>query len=323
MMPLQRIEDARKTINGSIRRTPLIRSSFLSELCHGEIFLKLENLQITNSFKIRGAFNKIRHLSGEELKHGIITASAGNHAQAVAVAAQNLGLNVDVTVVVPENTPRIKIEKIKKHHVNLICFGDIYDQAERRAIEIAKANGSTYISPYNDELVIAGQGTIGLEILEDQPRIDRILVPVGGGGLVSGISLAAKYVQPHVRIVGVQSEASPAMYRSLKAGRIVTTEVQESLAEGLSGNIETDSITFQIVQREVDDLILVKEDNIRKAIRLLWSKDGQIVEGAGATSVSALLENPKLFSGEKTVAVISGGNIEDRVLNQILTSKSN
>jgi threonine dehydratase len=321
MITLQQIQDAKRTINGSVRRTPLIRSSFLSELCHGDFFLKLENLQLTNAFKIRGAVNKIQHMSSEELKRGIVTASAGNHAQGVAVAAEKLGLKLDVKIVVPLNTPRIKIEKIKKHNVNLICFGNIYDEAEQHAKEISQETGATYISPYNDELIIAGQGTIGLEILEDMPNVDRILVPVGGGGLISGISLAARNIKPDVEIFGVQSEASPSMHSSLKAGELVTVEVRESLADGLSGNIEAGSITFQIMRRNVDDLILVKEESIRKAIYLLWKKDGQIVEGAAATVVSALLENPQPFSSKRTVAVITGGNIEDSVLNEILASE--
>jgi threonine dehydratase len=321
MITLQAIQDAKRTINGSVRRTPLIRSTYLSELCHGEFFLKLENLQVTNAFKIRGAVNKIQHMSSDELKRGIVTASAGNHAQGVAVAAESLGLRLDVKIVVPENTPRIKIDKIRKHDVNLICFGNIYDEAEQHAKEIAKEAGATYVSPYNDELIIAGQGTIGLEILEDLPNVDRILVPVGGGGLISGISLAAKHMKSNVELFGVQSEASPSMQRSLKAGKLVTVTVRESLADGLSGNIEAGSITFQIIQRNVDNLILVKEESIRKAIYLLWNKDGQIVEGAAATVVSALLENPQSFSGKKTVAVITGGNIEDSVLNQILASE--
>jgi len=321
MITLQEIRDAKRTINGLVRRTPLIRSSFLSELCHGDFFLKLENLQLTNAFKIRGAINKIQRMSSEELKRGIVTASAGNHAQGVAVAAEKLGLKLDVKIVVPENTPRIKIEKIRKHDVDLICFGNIYDEAEQHAKKISQETGATYISPYNDELIIAGQGTIGLEILEDMQNVDRILVPVGGGGLIAGISLAVNHIKPDVELFGVQSEASPSMHSSLKAGELVNVEVRESLADGLSGNIEAESITFQIIQRNVDDLILVKEESIRRAIYLLWSKDGQIVEGAAATVVSALLENPQLFSGKKTVAVITGGNIEDSVLNEILASE--
>lgn len=321
MITLQEIEEARRTIEGSIRRTPLIHSHYLSKLCRGDFFLKLENLQLTNAFKIRGATNKIRHMDREELKRGIVTASAGNHAQGVAAAAEKLEIKLDVTIVVPENTPRIKIDKIRKYGVNLIRYGDVYDKTEQHAKEISQKTGATYISPYNDELIISGQGTIGLEILEDMPDVDRIIAPVGGGGILSGISLVTKNKKPNVELFGVESEASPSMHDSLKAGKLVTVPVRESIADGLSGNVESDSITFQIIQKNVSKLILVKEESIRKAIHRLWVNDGQVVEGAAATVVSALLENPQLFSDKKTVAVLTGGNIDDSLLNEILASE--
>ncbi len=320
MINLQDIKDAGETIRNLVKRTPLMRSQFLSNFCGGEAYLKLENLQITNSFKIRGALNKMLHLSTEEMKRGVVTASAGNHAQAVAIGAEKL--NLSAKIVVPRSTPKVKIDKIRKYDVELILYGDFYDEAEQKAMDLAKKDGLTYISPYNDRLVIAGQGTIGLEILEDLPSVDTVIVPVGGGGLISGISIAVKSVKSSVQIIGVQSEASPVMYESLKAGEIVDVEMRESIADGLFGGIEKGSVTFEIVQTYVNDLLLVKEETIRKAIFLLWDKEKQVVEGAGAAAIAPIIENKGRFMGKTIVAVISGGNIEDKLFRNILASES-
>ena len=320
MINLQDIRDARETIRNLVRRTPLVHSQFLSNFCDGEVYLKLENLQTTNSFKIRGALNKMLHLSAEEMKRGVVTASAGNHAQAVAIGAEKLKLSA--RIVIPRNTPKIKIDKIRKHNVELILHGDIYDEAEQKAIDLAKEDGLTYISPYNDRLVIAGQGTIGLEVHEDLPTVDTVIVPVGGGGLISGIGVAIKSIEPSVQIIGVQSEASPVMYESLKADKIVDVEMRESIADGLFGGIEKGSMTFGIVQEYVDDLLLVKEETIRKAIFLLWDKEKQVVEGAGAAAIAPIIESKGLFMGKEIVAVISGGNIEDKLFEYVLRQQS-
>jgi len=320
MIRLQDIEDARETIGDLVKRTPLVRSQFLSNFCGGEVYLKLENLQTTKSFKIRGALNKMLHLSSEEMKRGVVTASAGNHALAVAIGAEKL--NLSVKIVVPRSTPKVKIDKIRKHNVELILYGNIYDEAEQKAIDLARKEGLTYVSPYNDELVIAGQGTVGLEIFEDLPTVDVVMVPVGGGGLISGISVAVKSTEPSVQIMGVQSEDSPVMYESLKAGKIVDVEMRESIADGLFGGIEKGSITFGIVQKHVDDFLLVKEETIRKAVFLLWDKEKQVAEGAGAVSIAPIIENKGLFMGKEVVAVISGGNIEDKLFRSILASET-
>lgn len=320
MLTLQDVINARETIAKLVNRTPLIYSQFLSSFCGGKVYLKLENLQITNSFKIRGALNRILNLSEKERKRGVIVASSGNHAQAVAVAAEKL--KIYAKIIVPKNTPKIKIDKIKKHDVELVLYGEIYDEAEKKALELAKKNGLTYISGYNDKFVIAGQGTIGLEILEDLPTTDTIIVPVGGGGLISGIGIAVKNLKPNVHLMGVQSEASPVMYESLKAGRIVDVEMRESIADGLFGGIEKGSITFELVQRYVDEIVLVKEETIRRAIYLLWEKEKQVAEGSGAISIAPILENKEFFAGKTVVAVISGGNIEDKLLQSILSEKN-
>jgi threonine dehydratase len=320
-MNSKEVLDAKATISESVNRTPLLYSKFFSEICGGEVYLKLENLQVTNSFKIRGALNKILHLTEEEKRLGIVTASAGNHAQAVAIAAEKLRL--PVKIVVPKTTPKIKLNEIKKHQVELILHGDIYDEAEQFAIDLAKRDELTYVSAYNDRFIIAGQGTIGLEILEELPTVTLIIVPVGGGGLISGIGLAVKSTKPAVRIIGVQSEASPVMYESLRAGRLVDTELQESIADGLYGGVEKGSMTFEMIQRYVDDLWLVKEKTIRKAINLFWKEEKQVAEGSGAAPIAALLENGSGVTGQTVVAVISGGNIDEQLFQNIVSQEGN
>ena len=318
MLSLEDLRIARKLIGNLVKRTPLIYSQYFSRLCNGEVYLKLENRQITNSFKIRGALNKMLNLSPKQRKRGVVTASAGNHAQAVAMAAEKL--RIPARIVVPRNTPKIKIEKIRQYNVELQVVGEIYDEAEQTAIELAEKEGLIYISPYNDRFVIAGQGTIGLEILEDLGFLNTIVVPVGGGGLISGIALAVKSLKPEIEIVGVQSIASPVMYESMKAGKIISMEVEESIADGLHGGIESQSITFDIVQEYVDEILLVEEKTIKKAIYLLAEKENQIVEGAGATPIALLLEQGEKFKGKRVVAILSGGNIEEEQLSTILSS---
>ena len=319
MINLRDIQDARETIRNLVKRPPLVYSQFVSDFCDGEVYLKLENLQTTSSFKIRGALNKMLHLSRKEMERGIVTASAGNHGQAVAIGAEKL--NLAAKIVIPRNTPKVKINKIRKRNVELVLHGDIYDEAEQKARDLARKDGLAYISPYNDNSVIAGQGTIGLEILEDLHTVDTVIVPVGGGGLISGISVAIKSIEPTVRVIGVQSEASPVMYESLKAGRIVDVEMRESIADGLFGGIEKDSVTFKIVQKYVDSLLLVKEKTIKQAIFLLWNKEKQVAEGAGVVAISLILENKDLFAGKTIVAVVSWGNIDKKLFRNILTSE--
>ena len=319
MVTLEDIRDARKSIAAFVKCTPLVQSQFLTTFCGCPLFLKLENLQTTGSFKPRGVFNKLLHLSREEQNRGIITASAGNHGQAVAYAAQKLGYYA--RVVVPEPTPKVKIDGIKKYGADLVVFGDNYDAAERKAKEVALEDGCTYISPYNDEGIISGHGTIGLEILEALPDVDVVMVPLGGGGLLSGISVAVKSVKPDVKVIGVQSKASPVMYESLKAGRIVAVEkAGNSVAEGLSGNVGP--ITFGIIQKYVDRVVLVEEETLRHAVYLLWVHDHQVVEGSGAAAVAPVIENKPLFKGKRVVSVVTGGNIDNDLFQSILVSET-
>jgi threonine dehydratase len=318
VVTLKNIQDARKVIAPFIKCTPLVQSQFLSTSCGCPMFLKLENLQITSSFKPRGVFNKLLHLSAEEKNKGIITASAGNHGQAVAFAAQKL--NYYARVVVPRTTPKIKIDGIRKYGADLVLFGKTYDEAELKAKELARKDGCAYISPYNDELIIAGHGTIGLEILEALPDVDAVMVPLGGGGLLSGISIAVKSMKPDVQVIGVQSKASPVMYESLNAGKIVDIKkAGKSVAEGLSGNVGP--ITFGIVQKYVDHVVLVKEETLRHAVYLLWKYDEQVVEGSGAAAVAPVIENKPLFKDKIVVAVVTGGNIDGDLFQSILASE--
>jgi threonine dehydratase len=226
------------------------------------------------------------------------------------------------TVVVPETTPKIKVEKIKKHKVDLILHGAIYDLAERYALDIAKKEGRTFISAYNDPYVVAGQGTVGLEIMEDLPSVDTIIVPVSGGSILGGVAAAAKGIRPEVKILGVQPENTPAMYYSLKAGKIIDVEMKHTIADGLDGNIEHGAITFDIIRRYVDEVILYSEETIKKAIRLLWEKEQQVAEGSGAISIAPIITDAQRFAGKKTVSVITGGNIDEAVFQDILASKA-
>jgi threonine dehydratase len=318
VISLQEIQHARKVVAPFVRCTPLARSQFLSELCDGDVWLKLENLQITNSFKPRGAFNRLLHLSAKE-KVGIVTASAGNHGQAVAYAAQKL--KFPARIVVPETTPKIKIDGIRKYGADLVLFGGTYDEAEQKAKELALKDGWAYISPYNDELTIAGHGTVGLEIIEALPNVDAVIVPVGGGGLISGVSIAVKSVKPSVRVIGVQSEASPVMYESLRVGRIIEAQMTETIAEGLSGGIEEDALTFKIAQEYVDEVLLVHEETIRRAVYLLWTREKQVAEGSGAAAIAPIIENKSVFAGKTVVAVVTGGNIDAKLFQSIVASK--
>ena len=319
LITLKNIQAAQKAIAPFIKFTPLVQSQFLTTYCGCPLFLKLENLQITSSFKTRGVINKLLHLNADEKDRGIITASAGNHGQAVAFAAQKL--NHYARVVVPRNTPRVKIEGIRKYGADLVLFGENYDEAERKAKELGRKDGCAYISPYNDDYIIAGHGTIGLEIIEAVPNVDVVMVPLGGGGLISGISIAVKSTKSDTEVIGVQSKSSPVMYESLKAGRIVQVNQvkKKSVAEGLSGNIGP--ITFEIVQEFVDSVMLVEEKTLRHAVFLLWNYDKQIVEGSGAAAVAPVIENKPLFKGKTVVSVVSGGNIDSDLFQNILESE--
>jgi threonine dehydratase len=282
------------------------------------VYLKLENLQVTHSFKIRGVINKLLNLTSEEKARGVVTASAGNHGQAVAFGARELGFKAKI--VVPTNTPKVKVDGIKQYGAELVLYGATLPEAERKAKELAQIEGRLYISPYNDELIVAGHGTIGLEVLKELPNVEVVVVPVGGGGLISGVSIALKCLKPNVQVLGVQSAAVPIMFESLKSGEIVKAHRHEAktIAEGLSGGVERGSITFPMVQQYVDDMFLVREESIRHAVYLLWENEKQVMEGSGAAAAALLLENKDLFVGKTVALVLTGGNIDDSLFQTLL-----
>ncbi|TRO48392.1 pyridoxal-phosphate dependent enzyme [Candidatus Bathyarchaeota archaeon] len=317
VMELRDIYRASGRISGHARETPLDGSPFLGDLSGGEVRLKLENQQLTGSFKVRGALNKMLKLSPRERARGVVTASAGNHAQGIGYAARILG--VESTIVVPSNTPMIKREAIQRYGVTLIVHGDEYMEAETYARELERDRGLVFASAYNDIDIVAGQGTVGLEVAYAWPEIDVALVPVGGGGLISGVGCALKGVNEGVEVVGVQSVASPVMYESMRRGHIVEMELDDSVAEGLHGGIEEGSVTFDLCRRYVDEIILVQEETILEAMGRLLKHQHQVVEGAGAVGAAAIMEDPGRFRGRRVGVVVSGGNVEADLLREALS----
>ena len=318
MVTFEDFKQAQTTIAPYVKHTPLIESGFLSELIQGRVYLKLENQQLTHSFKIRGVMNKLLNLTEREKASGIITASAGNHGQAVAFGAQKLGFSSKI--VVPKRTPQVKADGIRQFGAELLLYGDTYTEAERKAKQIASQEELLYVSPYNDELIVAGHGSIGLEILSDLPIMNAVVVPVGGGGLIAGISIAVKNQKPDTQVIGVQSHASPVMFESLKAGKIIPAHRHEryTIAEGLSGGIEKNSITFGIIQQNVNEVMLVREESIRHAVCQIWKKMAQKIEGSGAVGIALLQENPELFKGKTLALIVTGGNIDDSLFESLL-----
>lgn len=308
-MKLQDIILAQKRIASLIKKTELRESVYFSDMIQGQLFLKLENLQITNAFKIRGAINKLYQISKEQ--KDIITASSGNHGQAIARASKELGLSAKI--IIPEGTPEKKRHLIQQYGAKIIVYGETVDQSETYGREMARRDGKLYISPYNDPDIIAGQGTIGLELIEQLPSLQSILVPIGGGGLISGVAIAIKQSNPNIKVIGIQAQNDAAMYYSQKAGKILSPDQyphSPTLADGLAGGIEQNSITFSFVRKYVDQILLVKELSIKKAINSLWEKEKIIVEGAGAVGIAAILENQSNFLKQKIAVILSGGNID-------------
>ena len=301
---LDSIEFARERIAGIARRPPLERSRWLSGAGR-EVLLKLECLQITGSFKIRGAAARLTALAPEEKERGVLTVSAGNHGLAIAHAAAML--NVDVSIVVPESASRAKVDQIKRYPVTVIERGAKYDQAERAARAMERESGKTFVSPYNDPEVIAGQGTVALEILEEAPDIDAVVVPVGGGGLLAGVAIALEAIDPRIKVYGAEPQASPTMTRSLEAGEIIAIDEDETIADGLAGNIEPGSMTFPIVQRLADGILLVDEDAISAAIAKVAREDHLIIEGSAAAAIAAL-DDGRIRNG-CVVVIVTGRNI--------------
>lgn len=307
---------ARRLITGRIHRTPLVTSRTLGEICGGtRCFLKLENFQRTGSFKPRGALNKVLHLTEAQKQAGLVAASAGNHAQAVAFAATSEG--VRCTVVMPETAPYSKIEASQRYGAEVVLEPS-FAEAFRRADELRAEKGYTFIHPYDDEHVIAGQGTVGLEIVEDLPEVDVIVVATGGGGLVVGIAAAVKATHPHVRIVGVEPEGAAGLHAALDAGRVVQLDRIRTIADGLA-TPNTGHIVLEHARTLVDDVVLVSDDDIVQAMLFLLERSKIMTEPAGAAAVAALLSRKLDFAEDTRVAVvISGGNIDLSKLRTLL-----
>ena len=310
---------ARRLIAGRIHRTPLVTSRTLGEICGGtRTFLKLENLQRTGSFKPRGALNKVLHLSDAQKQAGLVAASAGNHAQAVAFAATSQG--VRAIVVMPETAPWSKVEASRRYGAEVILEHS-FAEAFRKADELRAERGYTFIHPYDDEHVIAGQGTVGLEILEDLPEVDAIVVATGGGGLVVGIAAALKASHPHIRIIGVEPEGAAGLHAALDAGEVVQLERIRTIADGLA-TPNTGRIVLEHARALLDDVVLVTDDDIVQAMLFLLERSKIMAEPAGAAAVAALLAGKVSFEpGARVAIVISGGNIDLSKLRTLLPEK--
>ncbi len=304
---------ADKQLSGIVKKTKLIHSDFFSEISGNDVYLKPENMQHTGAFKLRGAYNKISQLSDEERAKGVITSSAGNHAQGVAFAAKKLG--VKAVICMPATTPILKVEATKAYGAEVVLHGDGFDEAYKYSLELQKKHGYVYVHPFNDREVLLGQGTTALEIINELKDVDAILVPVGGGGFVSGVALATKLVNPGVKVIGVEPENAACMKAALDAGKIVTLPGADTVADGCAVKTAGD-LTFAFCKKYLDEIITVNEMEIMSALLSLIEKHKLIAEGAGVLSLAAL---EKLnFKNKKVVAVISGGNIDISTLSALI-----
>jgi threonine dehydratase len=300
-------------LKGHIVDTPCIPSRTLSKICGCEIWVKFENLQFTASFKERGALNRLTSLSAEERKRGVIAMSAGNHAQGVAYHSGRLG--IPATIVMPEGTPFIKVEHTANFGAKVILHGKVLAESQAEAQRLAEKEGYVFVPPYDDPWIIAGQGTVALEMLAAAPELDMLLVPVGGGGLISGIAVAAKAVKPDVEIIGVQVASYPSMRQALRGEP--ATIGDETIAEGIAVK-NVGKLTFQIVKELVDDVVLVEDWEVEQAVALFLSIEKTVSEGAGAVGLAAVLADPERFRGKKVGLVLSGGNIDSRLLASVI-----
>ena len=307
------IEAAADRLAGQILDTPCVESRTLSQLTGCQVFLKFENLQYTASFKERGACNKLAQLDADERARGVVAMSAGNHAQGVAYHAQRLGLRA--VIVMPRFTPGVKVERTRGFGAEVVLHGDTLEAARAHARELAERQGLVFVHPYDDAAIVAGQGTVALEMLRAQPDLDTLVVAVGGGGLISGMATAAKAIRPGIEVVGVQTERFPAMYNAIKGTQLPqgSSTIAEGIAVGTPGEI-----TQSIIRRLVDDMVLVDEGNIEQAIVMLLEIEKTLVEGAGAAGLAALLKHPKRFAGKRVGLVLCGGNIDPLLLASII-----
>ena len=313
MLSLNDIEQAALRLNGHLLDTPCVKSRTLSQITGAQIFLKFENLQYTASFKERGACNKLSQLSLDERQRGVIAMSAGNHAQGVAYHAQRLGIRA--VIVMPRFTPGVKIERTRGFGAEVVLHGDTLDESRTHALQMAQAQGLVFVHPYDDEAIVAGQGTVGLEMLQAVPALDTLVIAVGGGGLIAGIATAARAIKPGIEIVGVQTSRFPGMVNAIKGTRHPqgTSTIADGIAVGTPGVIAT-----AIIQALVDDMLLVDEGDIEQAMVMLLEIEKTLVEGAGAAGLAALLKYPTRFAGKKVGLVLCGGNIDPLLLAAII-----
>jgi threonine dehydratase len=313
MIQLADIRQAAQRLQGQVLNTPCVESRTISQLTGAQVFLKFENLQFTASFKERGACNKLVQLSDSERERGVIAMSAGNHAQGVAYHAQRLGLRA--VIVMPRFTPGVKVERTRSFGAEIVLHGDTLEAARTHALELAAQQQLTFVHPYDDEAIIAGQGTVGLEMLDTVPELDTLVVAVGGGGLIAGIAVAAKGLKPGIEVVGVQTLRFPNMFNAIKHQSLPQggSSIAEGIAVGTPGRL-----TQQIIERQVDDMVLVDEGDIEQAIVMLLEIEKTLVEGAGAAGLAALLKDPERFRGRKVGLVLGGGNIDPLLLAAII-----
>jgi len=308
-LTIKDIKNAREILSGNVRTTPLVKSFYMTAKTGGEVYLKLENMQLTGSFKFRGAYNKIKNLNLEEKKHGIIACSAGNHAQGIALSSKLL--NVKSKIVMPATAPRAKVEATEGYGSNIVLYGETFDDAKEECARIRSETGETFIHPFDDLYVMAGQGTIGLDILDELWDVDTVIVPIGGGGMIAGIAVALKSFNPSIQIIGVQAENVHGMKASVDAGEIVSHYVAPTIADGCAVKVPG-KMTFEIVKELVDDIVIVSEDELEVAMKDLLQRGKVVVEGAGALATAALLSGKveRYVKDKKVVAIISGGNVD-------------
>lgn len=313
MLSLTDIEQAAKRLQGHLLDTPCVESKTLSQLTGAQIYLKFENLQYTASFKERGACNKLAQLSADDRRRGVIAMSAGNHAQGVAYHAQRLGLRA--VIVMPCSTPGVKIERTRGFGAEVVLYGDTLDESRTHALRLAEGEGLVFVHPYDDEAIVAGQGTVGLEMLRAVPDLDMLVIAVGGGGLIAGVATAVKALKPDIEIVGVQTSCFPAMVNAIKGTHY--PQGSSTIAEGIA--VGTPGVIPQaIIAQLVDDLVLVDDGDIEQAMVMLLEIEKTLVEGAGAAGLAALLKYPARFAGKKVGLVLCGGNIDPLLLAAII-----
>ena len=305
MLTLEQFKEARNVLQGVLRPTPLIHSPYLSKSCGNNVYLKPENMQVTGAYKIRGAYYKISTLTDEEKARGLVTASAGNHAQGVAYAAQTAG--VAATIVMPTTTPLVKVNNTKDYGANVVLHGEVFDDAAELAAQLAEEQGLTYVHPFNDLTLATGQGTIAYEIFQDLPDVDVILIPIGGGGLAAGVSTLAKLLNPNVEVIGVEPTGAASMKASLEAGHVVTLPTASTIADGVAVKTPGD-LVFPYVQQNVDRVLALEDGELVEAFLDIMERHKMIVENAGLLTVAALKHLD--CKGKNVVSVLSGGNMD-------------